>query len=192
MEGLFTVTRLGSGQAVVRDRDPGQGLGAGSVSALSDHRLPVQEMLFRSCKTSWGLGLFQNRCPFIQPSLIQCLGNNERCQAGGQRQDSGQDSQASGLKEPMSQQWMEMIHKLRPDYDTSFQGNELDTMSRIKKGQEEGGQGGLLGGGDVQADPRMRRTWLCDDVWDGVGGSRQGEQRQPNSRIGEDLGCSRT
>lgn len=191
MEGLFTVTRLGSGQAAVRDGDPGQGLGAGSVSALSDRHLPVQEMLFRSCKTSWGLGFFQNHCPFIQPSLNQCLGNNERCQAGGRRQDSGQDSRASGLKEPMSQQWMEMIHKLWPDYNTSFQGNELDTMSRIKKGQEEGSQGGLLGGGDVQAETR-RRSWLCEDVREGVGGSRQGEQGQPNSRIGEDLGCSRT
>lgn len=150
-EGLFTVTRLGSGQAVVCDRDPGQGLGAGSVSALSDRRLPAQEMLFRSCKISWGLGFFQNRCPFIQPSLNQCLGNNERCQAGGWRQDSGQDSRACGLKEPMSWQWLEMTYKLRPDYDTSFQGNELDTTSRIKKGREEGGQGRLLGGGNTQA-----------------------------------------
>lgn len=147
------------------------------MSALSDRRLPAQEMLFRSCKISWGLGFFQNRCPFIQPSLNQCLGNNERCQAGGWRQDSGQDSRACGLKEPMSWQWLEMTYKLRPDYDTSFQGNELDTTSRIKKGREEGGQGRLLGGGNTQAETRMRRSWLCEDVREGVGGSRQREER---------------
>lgn len=47
-------------------------------------------------------------------SLNQCLGNNERCQAGGWRQDSGQDSRACGLKEPMSLQWLEMTYKLWP------------------------------------------------------------------------------
>ena len=67
---------------------------------------------------------------------------------------------------------MEMIHKLRPDYDTGLQGSELDTMRGTKKGQEEGGQGGLLGGGDIQAETQMS-SWLCEDV--GVGWGLQAE-----------------
>lgn len=68
-----------------------------------------------------------------------------------------------------------MIHRLRPDYDTGLQGSELDTMRGIKKGQEEGGQGGLLGGGDIQAETQMS-SWLCEDVGVGVGAPGRGNR----------------
>lgn len=59
--------------------------------------------------------------------------------ARGWRQDSGRDSQASGLKELTTEWGTWTVHKLPPDRDNGLQRNKLDTMREIKKGKEEGG-----------------------------------------------------
>lgn len=68
----------------------------------------------------------------------------------------------------------------------------MHSTSRIKKRRREAGED-FSEEATLKLETRMlRRSWLCEDVEEGVGGSRVEGRESKTPGWGEDLGCSRT